>query len=159
MSPTRHTQLYYSELIHETAASADKPSCPSLYASLTRKELGVLGEDIAAAHLISQGMEIIERNYRCSEGEADIVAFDPADELVVLVEVKTRRCIQQDEIYAEESVTAQKRRRYRRIAGCYMMEHYPIPAIRFDVIGVSITPDGTYDVHYIPQAFGWDAEI
>jgi putative endonuclease len=54
-----------------------------------RKALGRRGEDLAARHLEKAGYQINARNYRCSAGEIDIVAWK--DEIWVFVEVKTRR--------------------------------------------------------------------
>ena len=54
-----------------------------------RRALGRYGEDLAARRLSEAGMRILERNWRCREGEIDIVAAD-GDALVVC-EVKTRR--------------------------------------------------------------------
>ena len=89
---------------------------------LSSKELGRLGESLACFYLEERGYRIMERNYRCREGEADIVAYDEADDSVVLVEVKTRRKAATSlELYPEEAVN-KKRRRYRRIAHATLME-------------------------------------
>lgn len=126
---------------------------------LTSKELGALGEELAARHLLESGYDVLERNYRCPEGEADIVAFDPDDDCVVLAEVKTRRDAGlRDGAYAEEAVDRAKRRRYRRIASCYLMDNFPVPSIRFDVLAVSVSDDRTYELHHAVGAYDWDAE-
>lgn len=126
---------------------------------LTRKEIGRLGERLAAEYLESEGYEILERNYRCREGEADLVAIDPDQGLAVLVEVKTRRAgTIADGTYPEEAVDRRKRQRYRRIAACFVMDRYPTPAVRFDVVGVVLAPDGTASFEHIVGAFDWDAE-
>ena len=126
---------------------------------LSRHELGMLGEEVAARELARMGYEILDRNYRCREGEADIVAYDLVDDVVVLVEVKTRRAgTVSDGTYAEEAVDARKRRRYRRIASCYLMENFPTRSIRFDVMAVTVNPDRTAEVHHVVAAFDWDAD-
>ena len=51
--------------------------------------LGRRGEELAAGYLESLGMPIVERNWRCAEGEIDIVALD--GDALVIAEVKTRR--------------------------------------------------------------------
>lgn len=43
---------------------------------MSNKLIGTLGEELAACYLEGRGYEIIERNYRCPEGEADIIAHD-----------------------------------------------------------------------------------
>ena len=53
--------------------------------------LGRYGENVAAAHLSDAGLEILARNWRCEEGEIDIVALD--GDCVVVCEVKTRRSL------------------------------------------------------------------
>lgn len=53
-----------------------------------KDDLGRAGEDRAAAHLDAIGMRVVDRNWRCPEGEIDIVALDCTD--LVVVEVKTR---------------------------------------------------------------------
>ncbi|GGM84960.1 UPF0102 protein [Thermopolyspora flexuosa] len=50
--------------------------------------LGRHGEEIAAAFIRNSGMRILERNWRCREGEVDILARD--GDTLVAVEVKTR---------------------------------------------------------------------
>ena len=52
------------------------------------REIGNLGENIAAKYLESSGYHILDRNFRARQGELDIIAVDN-DELV-FVEVKTR---------------------------------------------------------------------
>lgn len=124
---------------------------------LTRKQLGDLGEEIAAAYLMARGYDILERSWRCSEGEADLIAYDVVEEQVVLVEVKTRRCAHaEDAPYPEEAVDERKQRRYRRIAACYVLEHYPVPSIRFDVIAVTVVDGAVADVTHIYSAFDWE---
>ncbi|MBA2716596.1 MAG: YraN family protein, partial [Propionibacteriales bacterium] len=53
-----------------------------------RKALGDYGERLAAAHLVEKGLVVLDRNWRCSAGEIDIVAAD--GNTVVVCEVKTR---------------------------------------------------------------------
>ncbi len=104
-----------------------------------RKRLGERGEDAATAFLERSGMTVVERNWRCPNGEIDIVALD-GDELV-LCEVKTRRSTTKGT--PEESVTAAKRRRYVKLAGAYV-QHAGIQdaTVRFDVVSlIVIAPD------------------
>ena len=53
--------------------------------------LGRRGEELAAGYLEAQGMRIVDRNWRCSEGEIDIVALD--GDALVIAEVKTRKSL------------------------------------------------------------------
>jgi len=97
---------------------------------------GRAGEDRAARHLEEQGYEILDRNWRCDQGEIDIVALDDHD--VVMVEVKTRRT----EWFGHpfEAVDARKRARLWRL-GCAWVRAHPTHArgrqLRLDVIGIT----------------------
>lgn len=126
---------------------------------LTSKQLGNVGEAIAAIYLKERGYDILERNYRCAEGEADLIALDTAEEAIVLVEVKTRRVRRLDECeFPEEAVNAKKRRRYRRIAANYLMDRFPVSSIRFDVVAVSVTSGHLAGIRHMVGAFDWEAE-
>jgi putative endonuclease len=103
---------------------------------LDSKTLGRRGEDAAAAYLERQGIEIIDRNWRCRYGEVDIVAWDEGE--LVFVEVKTRQGIEQG--LPEDAITHEKRSRYERIAACYLSDHvFEDCCVRFDVIALLVT--------------------
>ncbi len=54
-----------------------------------RHELGKTGEEIGTQYLINNGYKLIIRNFRCRQGEIDIIAKDKDE--IVFIEVKTRR--------------------------------------------------------------------
>lgn len=121
------------------------------------KRLGQLGEDAAARYLQQEGYEVIERNWRCSVGEVDIVARGDDPRQVVLVEVKARRVPCLDAPVAPElAVGPKKRAKYRTLALMYLSLNAEVNAVRFDVIGVGITAEGTAKVRHLPGAYGWD---
>jgi putative endonuclease len=95
--------------------------------------LGRRGEDIAAQFLEAQGLEVIERNWRCDLGEIDIVAAD--GDCLVVCEVKTRSSLAFGS--PAEAVTPAKAARLRRLATRWLADH-PTRArsIRIDVVGV-----------------------
>ena len=104
--------------------------------TLTRTQLGALGEQLAVGHLAALGLRIVARNWRCRYGELDVIAEDP-DRTVVFVEVKTRAGDGFGGL--AQAVTPQKVRRLRRLAGVWLAEqeqHWP--AVRIDVIGVRV---------------------
>jgi putative endonuclease len=108
-----------------------------------RRALGALGEDLAAAHLIRRGFQIIDRNFRTRFGELDIVAAD--DRALVFCEVKTR--ITRGGAWRDplEAVHAQKQRQLRRMAGQWLAAQRSRPRtteIRFDAIGVTVDGEG-----------------
>lgn len=106
---------------------------------LTAQELGKRGEDAAVRYLKLNGYEIIERNWRCKFGEADIIARDEEEGVICFIEVKTRRSIEAG--VPEEAVTPVKQRRYERIALSYMIgaDFDEGARIRFDTIGICVT--------------------
>lgn len=116
-----------------------------------RKQTGQRGEEIAAAHLAAKGYKIIDRNWRCSTGELDII-MEEGDTLI-FVEVRTRR----GERFgtAEESVTPAKQNRLIELAQTYLQETgLPHPSWRIDVVAVQLGP-GLPQVNHIENAVGW----
>ena len=97
-----------------------------------KDELGRRGEDIAAAWLTDHGLTVLARNWRCAEGELDIVATDQVK--VVVCEVKTRS----GDLYGSpfEAVTQGKRRKLRRL-GLLWMAANPVKIKRI-AFGLSI---------------------
>ena len=101
---------------------------------LSRRALGQFGENLAAKHLESLGCQIVERNWRHSQGELDLVVLDA--NCLVFVEVKTRSS------WAfgapAEAVGRTKLARLRRLAGIYLQENHPqVDAVRIDVIAIT----------------------
>jgi putative endonuclease len=117
----------------------------------TKRELAIIGEEHAARYLTSRGYRILERNYRASRGEVDIVA-EQRDTLV-FIEVKARSS---DEYGTPlEAVTPWKQRRIAAVAAHYASTKGGRERItRFDVVEVFITPHGRVDkVNLIEGAF------
>lgn len=105
--------------------------------TLTRAEIGALGERLAADHLLGLGLRIVARNWRCRYGELDLIAVDPAADTLVFVEVKTRTGDGFGGL--AQAVTVQKARRLRRLAGIWLAaQDQRWAAVRIDVIGVRI---------------------
>jgi putative endonuclease len=105
--------------------------------SLTRAEIGALGEQLAVDHLQSLGLRMIDRNWRCRYGELDVIAADDTARIVVFVEVKTRTSEQFGGV--AEAVTPHKVRRLRRLVGLWLAAHDGSwSQVRIDVVGVRI---------------------
>lgn len=122
---------------------------------LSPHELGMRGEELASSYLKSRGLEIVERNFRCRSGEADIVAWEDGE--YVLVEVKTRLAIGRErESLPELAVDSDKRERYRRIALEYMMLHPEVSFVRFDVIAINVVGERQASLRHLVGAFSWD---
>lgn len=111
------------------------------------RDLGTRGEDAAARYLYKRGYDIIERNWKCTFGEADIIAHD--GETVVFVEVKTRSGLEHG--FPSEAVDAKKRDRYEKIALAYLSESEDVDVpVRFDVVAiVKIKDDRALIRHHI----------
>ena len=112
----------------------------------SNKELGRRGERAAAEYFGRIGYEVLETNYTCPFGEADIVARD--GRTLVFVEVKTRSGVAKG--FPSEAVDARKRARYEKIAGWYLgdYEEVNIP-VRFDVVALMVVaPDRAFLRHY-----------
>lgn len=84
-----------------------------------RKQLGHWGESVAATYLQSQGYHIVARNWRCRQGEIDLVA--QVGVVLVFVEVKTRRGEQMGS--PEEGITPQKSRKLIEMAQQYLWKN------------------------------------
>ena len=113
-------------------------------------DLGARGERIAVAHLTDAGLRVLDRNWRCREGELDLVARD--GDALVFCEVKTRRGTGYG--HPVEAVTPAKRRRIRVLAQRWLAAHDEhAPVVRFDVVGVLVHRDGPAVVTHLRGAF------
>lgn len=116
----------------------------------TTTELGVRGERIAAAYLTDVGLRLLDRNWRCREGELDIVAREGA--AIVFCEVKTRRGVGYG--HPVEAVTPVKQRRLRLLAQRWLAAHEEHARdLRFDVVGVLVPRTGPALVTHLRAAF------
>lgn len=112
--------------------------------------LGRRGEDLAADYLTAAGLVVLSRNWRCREGELDLVATD-RDRLIVC-EVKTRSGTGYGE--PSEGVTPAKAARIRRVTGSWLRAHrVGWCEIRFDVLAVLCPPDGPATLEHLRGAF------
>ncbi len=119
--------------------------------SARRNALGTYGENVACAYLVERGYEILERNWRCSEGELDIVAR--YERCLIGCEVKTRTT----ERFGtpEEAVTPAKLRRLRRLIASWLSERPKDgseirPAeLRLDVLAVTVPTKGAASVRHL----------
>jgi putative endonuclease len=95
--------------------------------------LGRHGEELAARHLETLGMLVLERNWRCGEGEIDIVALD--GDVLVIAEVKTRRSL--DYGHPFEAVGPDKLARLHRLGAAWCRDREQrMPLRRVDVVAV-----------------------
>ena len=110
-----------------------------------RRRLGVEGEDRAAQWYEARGYEVVARNWRCRDGELDLIVR--CGQRYVFCEVKARSSLAFGSPL--EAVTGNKRRRIRHLAARWLEEAAVRPhEIRFDVVGIL---DGELDV--VQRAF------
>ena len=100
--------------------------------------LGRWGEAVAAAYLRKKKYRIVAANYRCRQGEIDLIAEQ--GDCLVFVEVKLRK--NADFGSAREFVNARKQERLRTTAALYLSQYAIEKRTRFDVIEV-YAPQGT----------------
>lgn len=107
--------------------------------SATTKESGDAGEARALAHLLGQGLSLVQRNYRVARGpgahggEIDLILRE-RDGTLVFVEVRSRRGVAHGG--AAASVGADKRRRLVFAAQHFLRTQRTLPPCRFDVIAI-----------------------
>mgnify|MGYP003313449339 CR=1 FL=1 len=113
---------------------------------------GAAGEIAAARFLRERGYTVISSNYRCRQGEIDIIVSD--ERHIVFVEVKTRRA---GSLYTpREAVTAAKQRRLVATAGVFLSHHPLALQPRFDVIEVVTgdrDPFSIVEINHIQSAY------
>lgn len=100
---------------------------------------GAQYEGIALAHLESNGLQLIERNFNCRHGEIDLIMR--SGDTVVFVEVRYRRGSASAMNYGDgiDSVGAAKRAKLVRAAGVFLSTHPRLAdrTCRFDVLAIS----------------------
>lgn len=112
--------------------------------------LGRRGEQLAADYLTRTGYAIVERNWRCAQGEIDLVARD-GDE-TVFVEVKTRSSVAYG--HPLEAITVQKLSRLRRLAAAWCEVHPgPHHRIRIDAVAVVAPLRGDVQLEHLQRVF------
>lgn len=106
----------------------------------TTTAAGRRGEDLACRHLESQGLRLLERNYRCRAGEIDLVMLDGST--LVMIEVRSRSSAGHGS--AAASVGTRKQRRFILAARHLMLTRpaYRRLAARFDVVAIDAAEVG-----------------
>lgn len=112
-------------------------------------ELGKWGEELAAKHLTEKGYTIIARDWKDRHKDIDIIATD--GEYLVFVEVKTRR----NNVFMEpeQAVNRTKIKNLTLAANRYVKTYRIDLPIRFDIISITGTTEGTCRINHIEDAF------
>lgn len=112
-----------------------------------RVALGAYGERVAATHLVAKGMVVLDRNWRCQEGELDLVLRD--GEVLVACEVKTRSSKVGGSPH--EAVDDDRVDRLHTLLWRWCEEHGVRPSrTRVDLVGVLRARRGAADVDHVP---------
>lgn len=120
-----------------------------------KDDLGRQGEEYAAEYLTGAGYRILARNWRCAQGEIDLVT-SLGDE-IVFVEVKTRSSVRFGHPF--EAITVAKLSRLRRLAAAWCEAAPATTArarasrIRIDVVGVIAAPGQAPIVEHLEGVF------
>lgn len=112
--------------------------------NLNKRQIGSFYEEMACEFLREQGIFILEQNFRCKQGEVDIIGEDRGT--LLFVEVKYRKNAVVGFPY--EAVTYQKQKSISSVASYYKYRKQINKGIRYDII--SICGD---KIHWIQNAF------
>ena len=110
--------------------------------------LGRAGEARAAAYLRECGYRILDQNWRCRDGEIDLVAARGGQ--LVVVEVKTRRGVGFGHPF--DAITARKLARLQRLAVAWAVAHPDDSrgrAVRVDAVAVLGPDPATAEIEHI----------
>jgi len=106
---------------------------------MKRRDTGILGEKLARDFLKKRGYHIQETNYRCPEGEIDIVVRHK--DSLAFIEVRTKRSLEFGS--PEESITPAKMERLRAAAYYYQQTHTNLPpSWHIDVLAIELNQKG-----------------
>ncbi|MFU8850269.1 YraN family protein [Micromonospora sp. SL1-18] len=101
--------------------------------------VGAYGERCAVRHLIEAGLRPVARNWRCPDGEIDLIAWEGA--VLAFCEVKTRRT--EDFGTSAEAIVPAKARRLRGLAARWLAETgTTADELRFDILAVRLSAAG-----------------
>jgi putative endonuclease len=111
-----------------------------------KDDLGRLGEQLAAEYLQQAGIRVLDRNWRCADGELDIVAAERR--VLVACEVKTRSGVAFGSPL--EAISRRKQARLRRLAVSWIQAHGVLfDEVRIDVIGLVRDRAGHFTIEHV----------
>jgi len=105
-----------------------------------RKSVGQSGEAVAATFLRKQGYRLLQRNYRCTLGEIDLIVQDGEELVFVEVRTKQRPCL----FRPEESIDRRKALRLVKLGEYYLAstKHLEVPWTNRSGRRRALPPDG-----------------
>ena len=121
---------------------------------MKRRDVGILGEKLAQDFLKKRGYRVVETNYRCPEGEIDIIATQK--DTLVFIEVRTKKSLEFGT--PEESITPAKMEKLRAVSAHYRQTHDNLPeSWRIDVVAIELDKNNKISrIELIENAVGED---
>ena len=113
-------------------------------------QIGKSAEEQACKFLLAEGLELLQKNYRCFHGEIDLIMRDKED--IVFVEVRSRS--RTDYGRASESINVNKKKKLIKTATHFLQIKdwlYKVNS-RFDVVAIHFQP-GNMELEWIKNAF------
>jgi len=142
--PVRRTTGVQADRARITAAQAERDAADD------RPGLGAFGEALVTDAYLQQGYSLLERNWRTSSGELDIILTRSGT--VVFCEVKTRTSSAFGS--PAEAVTKDKRERIRALASQWLADNRgTAKELRFDVAAVTVRDGAETEIEIIEGAF------
>lgn len=116
-----------------------------------KREVGNYGEGIAADYVEKMGYNILKKNFKCSAGEIDIIAFK--DKVLCFIEVKSRYSSQYG--LPREAITYFKKDRMIKSSNYFIHKHGLYDYyVRFDILEVIFNHNNSdFYIDYIKDAF------
>ncbi|HWR62551.1 MAG TPA: YraN family protein [Clostridia bacterium] len=119
------------------------------------KIFGAFGESLAADWLAENGYRVLDRNFSCKAGEADIIAMQ--GDTVVFIEVKTRSSDRFG--LPSEAVSAAKQRKLVKTALYYLQKKRLLDYMcRFDVMEIIADEENDSRINLIEDAFRYSGK-
>ena len=126
--------------------------------SVSSRRTGCRGEKIARSYMQNKGFRLEASNWRSGKlGEIDLVVYHPGLEMLVFVEVKTRKT--QFLESPLDAVDAKKVHQMIHLAGAYLAAHpdYTECNIRFDLISITFPGNNQpAEILHLENAFSAD---
>ena len=116
---------------------------------ITKQQWGKQGEEWAANYLINKGFKILEKNWRCSHFEVDLICEKKGK--LHIVEVKLRKASKYG--LPEMAVNKQKFRNLRIAASSYLRQHSQYRYLSFDILSITVKENNSIEYLHIQDVF------
>ena len=119
---------------------------------MNKRRTGAFFEEAACVYLQKHGVIVLERNFRCRQGEIDIIGRQ--GDCVIFFEVKYRRTIHFGEALC--AVPFAKQKKICQCAQVYCMYHPEVTHLRYDVIGITDTKISWVKNAFLHVGYTWN---